>query len=82
MKMKKKILFVNSGIYCFNIKVLLYYINKLNNNNNQKEYYLTQIFELISKDNINIDYNIIKDIKEILGVNTQEQQIILENYIQ
>ncbi len=79
---EKKILFVNSGIYCFNIKVLLYYINKLNNNNNQKEYYLTQIFELISKDNINIDYNIIKDIKEILGVNTQEQQIILENYIQ
>ena len=80
MKMKKKISFINSGIYTFNIKLLLHYIDKLTNNNNQNEYYLTQIFELISRDNINIDYSIIKDIKEISGINTQEQLTILENY--
>ena len=79
---EKKISFINSGIYSFNVKVLLHYIDKLDNNNNQKEYYLTQIFELISKDNIDINYNIIKDIKEISGVNTQEQLVILENYMQ
>ena len=78
---EKKISFINSGIYCFNIKVLLSYIDKLDNNNNQQEYYLTQIFEFISKDNININFSIIKDIKEILGINTQEQLIKLENYI-
>ena len=79
---EKKISFINSGIYTFNTKILLHYIDKLTNNNNSKEYYLTQIFELISKDNINIDYSIIKDIKEISGINTQEQLIILENYMQ
>ena len=79
---EKKISFINSGIYTFNIKLLLHYIDKLTNNNNQNEYYLTQIFELISRDNINIDYSIIKDIKEISGINTQEQLTILENYIQ
>ena len=79
---EKKITFINTGIYSFNIKILLNYIDKLDNNNNQKEYYLTQIFELISKDNIDINYNIIKDIKEISGVNTQEQLVILENYMQ
>jgi len=78
---EKKISFINSGIYTFNTKILLHYIDKLTNNNNSKEYYLTQIFELISKDNINIDYSIIKDIKEISGINTQEQLIILENYM-
>ena len=78
---EKKISFVNSGIYTFNIKVLLRYIDKIDNNNNQNEYYLTQIFELISKDNINIDYNLIKNIHEISGVNTPEQLTILENYI-
>ena len=79
---EKKISFVNSGIYCFNIKILLFYINKLDNNNNQQEYYLTQIFELLSKDKIPINYNIVKNIKEISGVNTKEQLTILENYIQ
>lgn len=79
---EKKISFINSGIYTFNTKILLHYIDKLTNNNNSKEYYLTQIFELISRDNINIDYSIIKDIKEISGINTQEQLIILENYMQ
>ena len=78
---EKKISFINSGIYTFNTKILLHYIDKLTNNNNSKEYYLTQIFQLISKDNINIDYSIIKDIKEISGINTQEQLIILENYM-
>ena len=57
------------------------YIDKIDNNNNQKEYYLTQIFELIFNDNLDIHYNFIKDIKEIYGVNTKEQLVILENYI-
>ena len=78
---EKKISFVNTGIYSFNIQVLLHYIDKLTNNNNQKEYYLTQIFELIANDDIEIHYNLIKDSKEISGINTPEQLLILENYI-
>lgn len=78
---EKKITLVNTGIYSFNLKILLNYIDKLDNNNNQKEYYLTQIFELLNKDNINIDFNFIKNVNEILGVNTKEELLIIENNI-
>jgi UDP-N-acetylglucosamine diphosphorylase/glucosamine-1-phosphate N-acetyltransferase len=78
---EKKITLINGGIYSFNIKILLTYIDKLDNNNSQKEYYLTQIFELINKDNINIYCNVIEDENEIMGVNTKEQLLIIENYI-
>ena len=76
---EKKITFINTGVYSFNIKILLNYIDKIDNNNNQKEYYLTQIFELIFNDNLDIHYNFIKNIKKIYGVNTKEQLVILEN---
>ena len=78
---EKKITLINGGFYSFNIKILLKYIDKLDNNNSQKEYYLTQIFELINKDNINIYCNVIEDENEIMGVNTKEQLLIIENYI-
>jgi bifunctional N-acetylglucosamine-1-phosphate-uridyltransferase/glucosamine-1-phosphate-acetyltransferase GlmU-like protein len=78
---EKKIQFVNSGIYSFNIKLLLQYIDKIDNNNKQNEYYLTQIFELFVKNYIPINYQIVKNIYEISGVNDQQQLLILENYI-
>jgi len=78
---EKKIKFINSGIYSFNIKILLDYIDKIDNNNNQKEYYLTQIFELFVKNNIQINYQIVENIYEISGVNDQQQLLILENYM-
>ena len=75
---EKKITLINSGIYTFNIQILLKYINKIDNNNNQKEYYLTQIFEILNKNNIPVGYNIVTDNNEIMGINTQEQLIKLE----
>lgn len=78
---QKKIQFINSGIYSFNIKILLHYIDKIDNNNKQNEYYLTQLFELFVKNYIPINYEIVKNIYEISGVNDQKQLLILENYI-
>lgn len=79
---EKKIQFVNSGIYSFNIKLLLQYIDKIDNNNKQNEYYLTQIFELFVKNYIPINYELIDNIYEISGVNDQQQLLILENYVE
>jgi UDP-N-acetylglucosamine diphosphorylase/glucosamine-1-phosphate N-acetyltransferase len=78
---EKQIKFINSGIYSFNIKILLDYIDKIDNNNNQNEYYLTQLFEVFVKNNIQINYQIVENIYEISGVNDQQQLLFLENYM-
>ena len=78
---ERQIKFINSGIYSFNIKVLLQYIDKIDNNNKQNEYYLTQLFELFVKNYIPINYQIVENILEISGVNDQQQLLILENYV-
>lgn len=77
---EKQIKFINGGIYSFNIKVLLQYIDKIDNNNKQNEYYLTQLFELFVKNYIPINYQIVENILEISGVNDQQQLLILEKY--
>jgi len=38
---------INSGMYCFNIEELLSSLDKLNNNNAQKEYYLTDAIGIL-----------------------------------
>lgn len=75
---EKQIKLINSGIYSFNINIIIEYIDLIDNNNSQNEYYLTQIFELLVKNNITINYNIINNIIEITGINTQEQLKELE----
>jgi len=49
-----KINSVNAGVYLFKREVLEKYIPLLNNNNAQKEYYLTDIIEMGVKDNLEI----------------------------
>jgi len=75
---EKKIQLINGGIYFFKIDILLKYIDKLTNNNNNKEYYLTQLFELFSNDKVNIDYTIVDNLLEITGINTEQQLNELE----
>lgn len=71
---------INAGLYCFQNDSIINYINKIDCNNGQNEYYLTDIFELLVKDNIKVDvYNLEeKFIHEIMGVNTIEQLNELE----
>lgn len=68
---------INSGIYIFDTNTLCKKIPLIKNNNNQKEYYLTDIFNFIEKNKISIIET--KFIKEITGINTLEQ---LENMTQ
>jgi UDP-N-acetylglucosamine diphosphorylase/glucosamine-1-phosphate N-acetyltransferase len=67
---------VNVGIYAFDVAVLCAYLPMVKNNNDQGEYYLTDVVEIIKdRENIDIDvFEIPADIHhEIMGVNTQEQ---------
>lgn len=75
---ERKVKLINSGIYSFYVPLLLEYIDKLDNNNASKEYYLTQIFEILSQNRYSIDYTYLKNNREISGVNTKKQLDELE----
>jgi len=77
-----KIQTINAGVYLFNIELLRKYIELIDDNNAQKEYYLTDIFELI-KTHENIDIGVIELPShrgiELTGINTREQLKELES---
>ena len=80
-EIEKKINIVNGGIYGFYIPILFEYLPKINNNNSQSEYYLTDIFEFLEKDKKSIHIHVlsIENQFELLGVNTIDQLNALEN---
>lgn len=82
---EKELKIVNSGIYLFDSDLLCKYLPLINNDNNQKEYYLTDIFKIIKTHesrNINL-YNIEKKFQyQLMGVNTPEQLKDLEILMQ
>lgn len=76
---EKRIQQVNCGIYAFDVGLLCKHIGSLTNQNAQKEYYLTDILEIIQKEATIGMYSISKERQfEIMGVNTVEQLKELE----
>lgn len=75
---------VNAGIYFFHSLVLKTYIPNIDNNNKQKEYYLTSIIEKI-REKEDLEFNLYKIPEnrkhEVLGVNTQEELQNIENIL-
>jgi len=69
---------INSGIYLVNAKLLKESLKKLNNNNSQNEYYLTDIVEILKNENKKIGTYIIEDNSEIIGVNSRKQLLEVE----
>jgi UDP-N-acetylglucosamine diphosphorylase/glucosamine-1-phosphate N-acetyltransferase len=77
----KKIKEMNSGIYVFQAEYLYPALKKLQPNNDQKEYYLTDVFSLLidefGTDAVGIYQT--KNPVEVSGVNTKDQLQVLEN---
>ena len=67
----------NSGIYCFNKDKLIKSIQKLQTNNAQNEYYLTDIIKILHEENNTISGHCINTVYEVLGANTQEELQLL-----
>ena len=81
---EKLIQVVNCGLYAFNIQLLLKYLLLIINNNKQNEYYLTELIQIITtNENIKVELLEIsnKENYKVLGINTKEQLIELENII-
>ncbi|MFA5675384.1 MAG: bifunctional UDP-N-acetylglucosamine diphosphorylase/glucosamine-1-phosphate N-acetyltransferase GlmU [Christensenellales bacterium] len=70
---QKKIQEINLSVYCFHIPPLLKALYSLNNENAQKEYYLTDCIEYLSKEGHSIETVALQDGSEGLGVNDRVQ---------
>lgn len=73
---------VNSGAYCFKAPELFSHLKLLERNNTQKEYYLTDVVEMLSAKKSPVDSFIAADPDEILGVNTRRDLSVIEKAFQ
>ncbi|MBW6411138.1 bifunctional UDP-N-acetylglucosamine diphosphorylase/glucosamine-1-phosphate N-acetyltransferase GlmU [Clostridium weizhouense] len=75
---------MNAAIYCFDIESLCESLGKLNNNNKQGEYYLTDVIEILKSQGKTIGA-FVTDFEETIGVNSRvqlaEAEEILKNRI-
>lgn len=76
---EKKIQEVNSGIYLFKSTILIKYLEQIGNQNNQKEYYLTDIFELLIKAQKKVSILVTQDSNSLKGINTKEELELLND---
>lgn len=70
---QKKINEVNTSVYCFKTESLINALGKINNNNKQNEYYLTDCINILYSEGKKVDSLIIEDIAESMGVNNRVQ---------
>jgi len=62
---------INTGIYCVDVQFLFSTVSSLNNQNAQKEYYLTDIVRIAKSKNKKAMPVLADDPKEVMGINTR-----------
>ena len=78
---QKKINLYNSGIFLVNTEALKQLVPKIQNKNNAKEFYLTDIVKIASSLGLKTKF-ILTESSEILGVNNREELSIAERIFQ
>ena len=79
---QRKITEINTGIMAVNTKYLISWLGKLNNENSQNEYYLTDIVKLAVKDGIIISSHTAKNELSITGENSKKELAFIERGFQ
>lgn len=79
---EKKISEINTGIYCADTAFLFAALHKIKNNNDQKEYYLTDIVEIARVEGLNVQAHVAVEYVEVMGINTVEQLEQAATYLQ
>ena len=72
---------INSGIYCFEAKSLFDALRKVEPKNDQGEYYLTDVAEIILRSGGAVSVYLINDPREVSGVNTRAELAEFENLV-
>lgn len=62
---------INTGIYCFQSKELIYALHNITNKNAQKEYYLTDVIHILKDKGDAISAYCTKNSNEVIGINTR-----------
>lgn len=72
---------INSGIYCYDIQWLEESLKKLDNNNMQKEYYLTDTVSIIYENGGSVGAITLDNHEEMLGINDRVQLAAAERIL-
>ena len=75
---EKKIRELFSGVLVFNSRSLFQFLPEIGNNNVQKEYYLTEVPELMNRRGLKVEIFMTDDGDDLRGVNTQEDVALVE----
>jgi len=78
---QKTIKEINSGIYCFDAGLVFDCLSQLKNNNAQQEYYLTEVFEIMKRENKPVAVFMSPDSESVYGINDREQLAFAESVI-
>jgi bifunctional UDP-N-acetylglucosamine pyrophosphorylase/glucosamine-1-phosphate N-acetyltransferase len=73
---------INTGILCASSQSLVKWLNDIDNNNQQQEYYLTDCVGLAVADGKTVEAVICKDPTEVMGVNNRVHLAEMENVFQ
>lgn len=78
---EKEILEINTGIYCVDTSFLFSALARVNNENQQKEYYLTDIVAIGRREGRKIQALLTKNYLEVMGINTLDELKKAEGYL-
>ncbi len=73
---------INTGIYCFDNEKLFDYLPQLSNQNSVNEYFLTDLIEIFTKNNLTVKAIRVKDNQEVMGINNRIQLSKANRYLQ
>jgi len=78
---QKKIREINSGIYCFETDLLFPALARVKPVNQQGEFYLTDVPEILRQDGARIHLQLHHDAREVAGINTRAELAEFENLL-
>jgi UDP-N-acetylglucosamine diphosphorylase/glucosamine-1-phosphate N-acetyltransferase len=81
-KAEKQITIINAGIYCFDKVFIDKAIERISPDNNQAEYYLTDLVEIAKSQGEKITVQLMDDYRQVMGVNTLDELETAESLIQ
>ena len=78
---QKKVKEINAGVYIFKAQNLVKALEKINNNNEKGEYYITDVIEILSKENKKVISYSLEDSMEIQGVNSKVELALVSKVL-